>query len=93
MEEQLIIYKPLEADDTITKYGEICDVQDKTKGSKQCFKTIVKNSKGEIIAEQYGTNYVRGLGGYGDKGTFVMKVNKAPKRDPDAVFEYKTMAS
>jgi len=49
----------------------------------------VTDDKGELIAMNLSTTFIKGLGGFGDKGTYKITYQKKPKRNPDHIaFEY-----
>jgi hypothetical protein len=53
--------------------------------------TLIKNEQtGELVSKLYSTYVLRGIGGFGHKGTVKHIFPEIPKRSPDHVVEEKT---
>lgn len=66
-------------------------MQDKTKATLLVIEATIKDAKTqELYAKTTSTIMIRGIGGFGHKGTFQIKFPEIPSRAPDAVSEEKT---
>lgn len=90
-EEYLENYKPIQAGTKLSISEKILDVQDKGSGGAIIIENTVANADTkEVHAKLITTLFVRGLGGFGYKGTYKSPIPTVPKRAPDAVSEEKT---
>ena len=69
-EESLEIFYPIQADETYECQDTLIDLQDKGKATIIVIETIIKNKQNSTIMAKIITNlFVRGIGGFGHKGT------------------------
>ena len=66
------------------------DVADKAKGALLSKELKCIDSKGELVSISISTIFLKGLGGFGDKGTYKLQYMKKPTRKPDLIVEEKT---
>ena len=45
---------------------------------------------GEVVAKLYTSLFIKGIGGFGQRGKVITKIPKVPKRKPDAISEMTT---
>ena len=84
-EEAVICHKKLEPGVKYHVQEKIVDVQDKGKGALAIFDTDITNTETKELATTVRTSlFIRGIGGFGHKGTVSTKYPKIPKRAPDA---------
>lgn len=90
-EEYLENYKPIPAGSKIVCHEKIIDIQDKGSGAALVLEALLKNeATGDLHAKIITTLFIRGIGGFGYKGTYKSTIPTIPKRAPDAVVEDKT---
>lgn len=90
-EEEITVHAPLMADTKYTVHEKIADVQDKGKGGLLIFDSeIFETETKKLQSVVRSSLFVRGLGGFGHKGTIKQVYPKAPKRAPDMSKEEKT---
>lgn len=83
-EESITIEKPVEPGMTYVVEENIADLQDKGKGGLLIFDAKIKEKEtGELVSTVRSSLFIRGIGGFGHKGTVVTKYPKPPKRAPD----------
>lgn len=69
-EETLTIFKPVKHDTKYTIQSKLIDVQDKGKGAVLISDAVIKETDtNEIQSIVRSSSFVRGLGGFGYKGT------------------------
>jgi len=89
-EENVEMFAPIKADEKIVAKSHILDVQDKGKNALIIIKSEIKSEKGEMKAIIHRPLLFRGLGGFGDKGTYKSEFPPAPQRTPDHTATEKT---
>lgn len=90
-EETVEIFKPIPAGSKIKVDESILDIQDKVSGAALSIETHLSNvATGEKHARIITTLFIRGIGGFGYKGTYKSVFPPVPKRQPCAVAEEKT---
>ena len=90
-EEQITIERPLKLDTKYTIQEKIADLQDKKKGALIIFDGEIRESDtGNLQSVVRSSLFVRGIGGFGYKGTVKNDFPPIPKRAPDMVSEEKT---
>jgi len=90
-EEQVIFEKPLVPGEKYLVEENIADFQDKGKGALLIFDSrIVSKETGELHTTVRSSLFVRGLGGFGYKGTVKQRFPPIPKRAADFVKEEPT---
>ena len=91
-EEHLEILGKIEGEKEYTVQEKIIDCQDKGKITILMIEAQIRDSeKGQVVAKVVTSIVIRGVGGYGHKGTIKIKYPTAPKdRKPDLSFETKT---
>lgn len=83
-EEEVTIHAPLMVDTKYTVKESIADVQDKGKGGLLIFDSeIYETETNKLQSVVRSSLFVRGLGGFGHKGTIKQVFPKPPKRAPD----------
>ena len=83
-EETLEVFKPLTPGSTFIVKQDILDMQDK--GSAAILVVAAKiydKVTNEIFAQVNTSFFIRGIGGFGHKGTYKIKFPATPKRSPD----------
>lgn len=87
----MIFEKPLVPGDKYVVEENIADFQDKGKGALLIFDSkIVSAETRELHSTVRSSLFVRGLGGFGYKGTVKQKFLPIPKREPDFIKEEAT---
>lgn len=91
--EQIIeCHKPIPPGTTVNCKATMADVADKGKGMLMTVKIDLRDK--DDLENLYTTCwmkfYVRGLGGFGDKGILDQKLPEVPEKTPDATFECPT---
>lgn len=87
-EESLTIHKPLKVDTPYVIQEKVVDFQDKGKGAVLMFDGEIREKEtGEMQSVVRSSLFIRGLGGFGYKGTVKNEFPKIPKRAPDMVSE------
>lgn len=90
-EESLEILKPIEPEMNLIIQESIADLQDKKKATVMVVLTEAKDKEtGEVVFRIYSNLFIRGIGGFGHKGTIKNSFPSAPKRQPDHVSTEKT---
>lgn len=85
-------YKAIKPNSKAKAVAVMEDLADKGKGMLMTVRIDLKDTEddSELYARCYMKFYVRGLGGFGDKGKLEQKIPEAPEREPDATFECPT---
>ena len=95
-EESVKSIKPLVPNTKYEVQEKIIDLQDKGKGALLLFDAEIKDlDSQELVSTVRSSLFIRGIGGFGHKGTVQTKYPAAPKRKPDSVREevtYKNQA-
>lgn len=90
-EEELTIHAPLKCDVKYDVQEKIADFQDKGKGAVLIFDSEIREAETQQLqAVVRSSLFVRGLGGFGHKGTIKQAFPKIPKRAPDMTCEETT---
>lgn len=90
-EEKIELISPIENDTTLVVTEKVHDLQDKGKATVMVICSELKDKdSGELKAKIYMTAFIRGIGGFGRKGTFKAPIPEAPKSAPTATREEKT---
>jgi acyl dehydratase len=83
-EESLEVFAAIEPDSILVAQDELIDLQDKGKATIVVIQTTIKNKEDGALVAKITTNlFVRGIGGFGFKGTIKQVYPAAPKRSPD----------
>jgi hypothetical protein len=73
---------------------KVVDCQDKGKMTFLFIEADIKNAETkELAAKVLSTIIIRGVGGFGNKGTIAVKYPSVPKRSPDHISEEKTSSN
>lgn len=91
--EQIVeVFNPIPPGSTVRCVATMEDLADKGKGMLMTIKAELKNPDNldELYSRCYMKFYVRGLGGFGDKGILDQKIPDPPAREPDMTFEAPT---
>lgn len=90
-EEQLTIHEPVKTDTKYIIQEKMVDLQDKGKGGVMIVDSEITDSSTNKLQSVTRTSlFVRGLGGFGHKGTIKNPFPAVPKRAPDMVKEEPT---
>ena len=93
-EEKLEVYSPIQADTTLSVAESVYDLQDKGKATVMVILSEIKDKEtGELKAKIYMTLFIRGIGGFGNKGKYQNPLPNAPKTAPHKSSEEKTDAN
>lgn len=84
-EHKIEILKPFPKQQKLTGYGEITDVADKGKGALLTIVSTIKDELNEVVCRNVQKLFIRGIGGFGDKGLTNESVPSAPKGEPHKV--------
>ena len=87
------IHKPFPTKGTVTNEGRFVDIIDKGKGTVCVLGVTTKDEKGEVVAYNEFSNFIRGLSGYGtktptDRGAATADY-KVPNRPADKIVKEK----
>lgn len=90
-EEKVENFSPIEVDSTIVVKEQIHDMQDKGKATVIVIQTdLYDKETGDHKARIFTNLFVRGIGGFGHKGTYRNNIPEKPKEAPQFVREEKT---
>ena len=96
-EQHLEIIRPLRTGFRLITKGKIADIADKGKGAFAIFELntyeVEEDGKETHVIRQYMGLFIRGIGGFGYKGTVQLPLPAPPKRDPCKTLEEKTEAN
>lgn len=92
-EQRVDIYKPFAPSGTVKMQGEIVDVADKGKGALLTMKLAIADEGGAKLCDCFYKFFIRGLGGFGDKGVLTDTIPAMPERQPDKVVVERTLPS
>lgn len=85
-EEKVTFYEPLTPGETYVCEEVIADIKDKKKGAAILLDTKVLEKETRKMCALIRTNvFIRGIGGFGYKGTIKEKIPKPPQTAPDFV--------
>ena len=87
-EESVEIMQPIEPESTVRVQETLIDVQDKGKATVLIVQADAFDiESNELIFRTTSSLFIRGIGGFGNKGTVKIKIPKAPKRPADNTSE------
>lgn len=90
-EQYLEIKKRIPTTATVINHGKIANVYDKGSGALVIVDVSSRDAKGEEIAFNQFSLFIRGIGGFGgERGPSSSGVNEPPDRAPDVVHEEQT---
>ena len=90
-EEQVEVFKPIEMDSTVTSQETVIDLQDKKKATVMVTETEIRDKESNDLLAVIRSNYfIRGIGGFGERGKIKSVLPNPPKRQPDFIAEEKT---
>ena len=79
-EEKVEVYAPIEVDTTVVCQESVIDLQDKGKATVLVIETAINDKESGKLCAKIVTNlFVRGIGGFGHKGTTKNHIPEAPK--------------
>lgn len=81
-EHKLELIKPFPAKQTVTINSEIIDVADKGKGALVTIASSISDETGSLIARNIAKLFIKGIGGFGDKGKLQDALPNPPTRPP-----------
>ena len=85
-EERVEMHSPIEMDTTLLVEETIIDLQDKKKATVMVIETkITDKETNELKAKLFTNLFIRGIGGFGAKGTYKNAIPAEPKTQPDYV--------
>ena len=90
-EEKVETYSPIEVDTTVVITETIVDLQDKKKATIMVIESAIHDKETKELKAKIFTNlFIRGIGGFGHKGTYKNFIPNAPKTAPAHVSEETT---
>lgn len=89
-EQYLQLHQPLPAEGTVANKGRIGDIYDKGSGALVLLDVDTYDEAGQPLATNQVSLFVRGIGGFGGERGPSSRINIAPERAPDAVYEQAT---
>ena len=90
-EESCEMFKPIEPGMTVVMQETLLDLQDKKKATVMVIGTEGREKEsGELVFKLTTNLFIRGIGGFGHKGTVKIAIPDAPTRAPDAEAEETT---
>lgn len=92
-EQKVDLFRPMPTSGTITVKGEIVDVADKKSGALVVERFSLYDSDNQHLSDLYCKLFLRGIGGFGDKGTMNETIPPMPKRAPDKTATQRVMPS
>jgi acyl dehydratase len=82
-EEKVELFSPIEVDSTVVVSESVEDLQDKGKATVIVVKSEIRDKdSNELKARIFMNIFIRGIGGFGRKGTYKDVMPKAPKTAP-----------
>lgn len=82
-EEKVEIFEPIAVDSTVVVKEYIHDLQDKGKATVCVIRSEIRDKESNnILAKIYMQAFIRGIGGFGSKGSFKNPLPDAPKTAP-----------
>eukprot|EP00347_Sterkiella_histriomuscorum_P021307 403334460 len=92
--EQVIeIYQQVKPNVEYSFDRRVLDISDKVKGLLLTKESKCTDDKGELVSISTQTIFIRGLGGFGDKGTIHLPCPKRPPTKPDKIVTEKIQAN
>ena len=85
-EHKLELFKPFPTSQNVSIEGEIVDVADKVKGALVTIACNILDQDRNLLCRNTYKLFIRGIGGFGDKGTLNDSLPKIPERAPDFQF-------
>ena len=92
-EQKVETFKPFAPSMKLFIDGEISDVADKGKGALLSVVGNIKDEKGELVCRNTANIFIRGIGGFGDKGLTQQTIPAPPKRNPDKTVSEPTVSN
>jgi acyl dehydratase len=89
-EEKVEFFRSIQPDMKVTTKGYVADIADKGKGALLTIKSDQKDEEGNLLSITTMKVFIRGIGGFGDKGKLKDVLPSVPKRSPDHSSESKT---
>lgn len=90
-EETVEVFKQVEPDTKVLVQDTLVDLQDKKKATVIVIQTELRDEEsGDLLAKILTNLFVRGIGGFGERGKIRTDYPKPPARAPDAVSEQTT---
>jgi len=90
-EEKVETYSPIEVDTTVVITETIVDLQDKKKATIMVIESAIHDKETKELKAKIFTNlFIRGIGGFGNKGTYKNLIPAAPETAPAHVSEEPT---
>jgi peroxisomal enoyl-CoA hydratase 2 len=90
-EEKVENYSPIEVDTTVVITETIVDLQDKKKATVMVIESAIHDKETKELKAKIFTNlFIRGIGGFGHKGTYKNLIPAAPEGAPAHVSEETT---
>ena len=90
-EEKVETYSPIEVDTTVVITETIVDLQDKKKATIMVIESAIHDKEtNELKAKIFTNLFIRGIGGFGHKGTYKNLIPNAPETAPAVVSEETT---
>jgi acyl dehydratase len=84
-------YKPITPGTTVKCIAIMEDIADKGKGALMTVRCDIKDiDTDDLLSTSYMRFYIRGLGGFGDKGIFTLDFPAIPDRAPDVTVDCPT---
>jgi acyl dehydratase len=92
-EQKIINYKPITPGQVVKTRAYVSDIADKIKGALLTITIELSDDEGTKLSDVVGKFFIRGIGGFGDKGLHNEAIPKVPAREPDASFVEPTDAN
>lgn len=90
-EESCEVFKPMEPGTQLVVQKSLLDLHDKKKATVMVIGTEAREKEsGDLVFKLITNLFVRGIGGFGNKGTVKIDIPQAPKSTPDASVEETT---
>jgi len=92
-EQRVDLLRPVPTSGTFVVKGEIVDVADKTSGALVVERFSLYDGENLHISDLYCKLFIRGIGGFGDKGIMTDQLPPIPKRSPDKTTTQRVLPS
>ena len=90
-EEKIEVYSPIEPDTIVEVKEFVHDLQDKGKAMVVVVRSEIRDkASGELKAKNFMNIFIKGIGGFGYKGTYKNPLPNAPKTAPTQSVEVPT---